>query len=718
MSKSEETRLDVTVVIPARNAAATIDATLRGLISDRDLIGEILLVDDGSDDQTASAAIASAQRYGLPLEVVSVDLGSAGAARNVGIARARGKSIFFLDADDELMEGGLSLLYDALLRNPEAGLSIGASIRRTNGRPDKLKTPHGYTSDRAQNTRRYLLNELWPIAMGSALVATSATATIRFPEAIGLDEDTCYWVALLARFDVAIVSAPVLLYHHDETRMAQRFILAPRRTFLAIALELDRLAGSGVEREALQWRKSWIAQRISRQLIKHKRYADAAGMMRAVRAHKASGRSWKALQYSARIHFGAMTEKRSPDARFTTPDHGKERRTLVLSYDPAFPPASGADLRNHCNAVAAAEFGPVCLVSVRPQADPSKPADRRIQTAALTIEGEARTASIGWWRIRAENRIPRSALARLEAFVREFSPDSIVVEGIGLFKLLRPLRPLAGQLILDMHNVESDLAGQLHRADDARSMPAVAAAFGVRRLERKALAIVDRAWVCSRQDHERLAALSSRKVPIDIVPNGIPRFEDSPVDLPVEAATDGGFPMILFVGHLGYKPNIDAAERLAATILPRIRQRLPTASLVLAGRYPKPAVKALTGLQGVDLVENPDDMGPLLSRAHLSIIPLSAGGGTRIKALEAMAWGIPVIATPLAVEGLDLVDNEEVLLSDSDERLADMAIELCLDRRRMASQRARAHEAAWSRFGPEAIRNAVRGGLGQDDAGT
>ncbi|RUU30109.1 glycosyltransferase [Mesorhizobium sp. M6A.T.Ce.TU.016.01.1.1] len=718
MSKSEETRLDVTVVIPARNAAATIDATLRGLISDRDLIGEILLVDDGSDDQTASAAIASAQRYGLPLEVVSVDLGSAGAARNVGIARARGKSIFFLDADDELMEGGLSLLYDALLRNPEAGLSIGASIRRTNGRPDKLKTPHGYTSDRAQNTRRYLLNELWPIAMGSALVATSATATIRFPEAIGLDEDTCYWVALLARFDVAIVSAPVLLYHHDETRMAQRFILAPRRTFLAIALELDRLAGSGVEREALQWRKSWIAQRISRQLIKHKRYADAAGMMRAVRAHKASGRSWKALQYSARIHFGAMTEKRSPDARFTTPDHGKERRTLVLSYDPAFPPASGADLRNHCNAVAAAEFGPVCLVSVRPQADPSKPADRRIQTAALTIEGEARTASIGWWRIRAENRIPRSALARLEAIVREFSPDSIVVEGIGLFKLLRPLRPLAGQLILDMHNVESDLAGQLHRADDARSMPAVAAAFGVRRLERKALAIVDRAWVCSRQDHERLAALSSRKVPIDIVPNGIPRFEDSPVDLPVEAATDGGFPMILFVGHLGYKPNIDAAERLAATILPRIRQRLPTASLVLAGRYPKPAVKALTGLQGVDLVENPDDMGPLLSRAHLSIIPLSAGGGTRIKALEAMAWGIPVIATPLAVEGLDLVDNEEVLLSDSDERLADMAIELCLDRRRMASQRARAHEAAWSRFGPEAIRNAVRGGLGLDDAGT
>lgn len=720
MIKSGQTVLEVTVVIPARNAAATIDAVLLSLIPDRHLIGEILLIDDASDDRTAAKATESARRHGLPLEVVSVRLRSAGAARNVGIERARGKSIFFLDADDELIRGGLSLLHGALERNPGAGLSIGASIRRTRGRPDKLKAPHGYTSDRAENTRRYLRNELWPIAMGSALISAAATATMRFPSAIGLDEDTCYWVAMLARFDAATISAPVLLYHHDETRMAQRFIQTPRGTFLAIALELDRLAGLGVEKDTLQWRKAWIAQRISQQLIKHKMYADAAGMMRAVRAHKISGRSWKALQYSARIRFGSLVPGRAMGTRRSSPapSHDKERRTLLLCYDPAFPPVSGADLRNHRNAMAAAELGPVCLVSIRPQTDPSKPADPRIRIEALTLAGEARTASVGWWRTGAENRIPRTALRRLEAIVRIFAPDSIVVEGIALFKLLRPLRPLAGQLILDMHNVESDLAGQLHHADGTGSTPA---AHGVRRLEKKALAIVDRAWVCSRPDHERLAAMSRRGVPIDIVPNGIPRFEDIAVDLPAEAAMSEGFPVVLFIGHLGYKPNIDAAERLARTILPHIRQRLPTARLVLAGRYPKPAVTALSGLQGVDLVENPDDVTPLLARAHLSIIPLSAGGGTRIKILEAMAWGIPVIATPMAVEGLDLVDDEEVLLSDTDEGLADLAIELCLDRTRMARQRIGAHEAVWSRFGPQAVRNAVSAGLGAgfglDDAG-
>lgn len=423
--------------------------------------------------------------------------------------------------------------------------------------------------------------------------------------------------------------------------------------------------------------------------------------------------------------FGAAPESRAfamnpigarPDGTISVGN--AERRVLVVSHDPAFPPTSGADLRNCRNAEAAAEFGPVCLVSVRPRAMVPRAADAPIRIEALSIEGEARTGSIGWWRMGAEQRISRSALARLKTLVRDFRPDTVLVEGIGLFKLLRPLRPLTKQLILDMHNVESDLAGQLRRVDATRSAAAViATSLGIRRLERKALAIVDRVWVCSASDRERLMAVCRHKVPIDVVPNGIPHAGDVPETLPAEAVTDNGFPEILFVGHLGYPPNVDAAERLAVAILPRIRQAFPTARLVLAGRSPKPAVRALAGLPGVELVEDPQDVVPLLSRAHLSIIPLTAGGGTRIKILEAMAWGVPVIATPLAAEGLDLVDKDEVLLSDTDEGLAEMAVGLCLDAERRALQRIRAHRAVWARFGPRAVRNAVRDGLGLEEAG-
>ncbi|WP_245235450.1 glycosyltransferase [Mesorhizobium erdmanii] len=703
-------RQDITVIIPARNAAATVDTTLRSLGSDRDLIGEIILVDDRSDDQTSAVSIEAAQRYQLPLQIVAVDLGSAGAARNAGMARASGRFLFFLDADDEVVAGGLRLLRDALLRNPEAGLSVGASIRRTEGREDKLKVPHGYTSDRAMNVRRYLFNDLWPIAMGSALVVASATAAIRFPEAIGFDEDTCYWAALLTRARVAMIPATVFVYHYGEQRMARRFVRKPRASFLSIALELNKLAGFGIPRELLQWRKAWIAQRIARQLIKHKRYRDAGRMMRAVSAHKTLGRSWKALQYRFRIRGGAMLEK--PD-RPASAGKDRQRRTLIVSYDPAYPPVSGADLRNYSNADTAAGYGPVRLASIRPLVHASNQSGDCVNAVGLTIEGERRTASLGWRRIDGEMRIPRSAFVRLRTLVQAFKPDTIIVEGIGLFKLLRHLRPMANQLILDMHNVESALAAQIQYADRVRpSLAGMLAASGLARLERKALGIVDKVWVCSNQDRNRLSGLSRHKVPIDIVPNGIPHAADIPKTLPAEAQTDSGFPTILFVGHLGYPPNVDAAERLAASILPRIRQALPGARLVLAGRSPKQRVRALASLSGVQLVENPQSLAPLLSAAHITIIPLKTGGGTRIKILEAMAWGVPVIATPLAAEGLDLVENDEILLSASDEGLADMAIALCRDAERRTRLRMRAHETVWARFGPHAISAAVRAGLG------
>jgi glycosyltransferase involved in cell wall biosynthesis len=437
-------------------------------------------------------------------------------------------------------------------------------------------------------------------------------------------------------------------------------------------------------------------------------FADAARMMRAVAAHKTLGNSWKALRYRAQIRFGRLAGAGTPAV--SLPGPGRERRTLVACYDPAFPPVSGADLRNFGNAVAAAEFGRVRLVSVRPRADTSQPLAANIRVAALTTAEDARAPSLGWWRNRAEVRIPRPALARLEALARDFRPDTIVVEGVALFKLLKPLRSLAGQIILDMHNVESDLAGQLRRGSGFR-----AAAPSARRLERKAASVVDRIWVCSWRDRERLGAFSPGSVPIDIVANGIPRSEEMLQALPAQPVRTEGFPIVLFVGHLGYPPNIDAVQRLAHTILPRIRKALPAARLVVAGRSPKPAVRALTVLDGVSLVEDPQDMRPLLSAAHLSIIPLSAGGGTRIKILEAMAFGIPVIATPLAVEGLDLIENKEVLVSDSDDGLAETAIDLCTDPARMARLRARAHDAVWSRFGPRAIRDAIGRGLGLDD---
>ncbi len=186
---------DISVIIPAHNAETTIGRTLRSLVADGGLLREILLIDDNSDDATAEVARTTADQYHLPLVVHRIQAGSAGAARNVGIERAAGEFLFFLDADDQIMPGSLGWLRQSLRNTASAGIAIGANIRRTEGRPDKLKQPAGYGDNCRENAHGYLTNRMLPIAVGSALVQASAVADLRFPTSAILDEDTCYWAA-------------------------------------------------------------------------------------------------------------------------------------------------------------------------------------------------------------------------------------------------------------------------------------------------------------------------------------------------------------------------------------------------------------------------------------------------------------------------------------------------------------------------------------------
>lgn len=713
----------ISVVIPARNAAGTIGSALESLAADRSLIGEILLVDDRSDDGTAAAAREAALRHSLPLRVIAGNFGSAGAARNAGLAAANEEHIFYLDADDAVVSGGLTLLHGALARDPGAGIAIGGAVRKTAGRPDKTRVPDGYGAVPSDNARRYLRNGMPPIAVGSALFAAAEVHDIRFPTSIGLDEDTCYWAALLSRLRVVALREPVLVYHLDEERMTRRFIAAPRPVLLGISLEFNKLAACGVGREVLQWRKAWVALRIARLLIMHRRYREARNILRMVRAHPEFRFGWKSMQYRTRIAAGLASQAvglRRPIAppRSAAAHESAPRRTMVLTADPAFPPISGADLRNYQNAEAAAQFGPVLLVSVRPLGR-GDPEDARISTAALSRQGEPRAGPLAHRRTAVEMRVPQTALPRLLRLVREFGPDAIIVEGIPLFAMLAYLRPLARRLILDMHNVESLLFAQTRRPGLAeRLLPSRFRAQGrIQRQEEAALATVDRVWVCSEADRERLVQRFGSQTPIDVVPNGIPRMDKAPSSLRPMAGRNGGWPVLLFVGHLGYQPNIVAARRLARTVLPLVKRAFPSTRLILAGRYPKPAVRELAALPDVELVENPEDLSLLFARSHVSVMPLSAGGGTRIKILEAMAWGVPVVATPVAAEGQGFADGHDILIADTDEALAKGVVALCSQPELMERQRGLAYEGAMRRFGPSVIEEAVRKGLGEIDVG-
>ncbi len=682
---------------------------LASLVPDKGLIGEIVLIDDRSSDATAERAKTAASDLGLPLAAYSVSAGSAGAGRNAGLERARLPLIYFIDADDALLPGGLAKLVAAIDGNMDAGLAIGTSIRKTPGAQDLTRVPSGYGTNRSENAERYLVNGARPISMGSGLVRADALLEIRFPESITIDEDTWFWTALLASTGVAVTAEPVLHYHLDGHRTARRYLDRPRRAWLDIALAFRRLRAYGVSDAPLCWRRAWIAQRFSRQLIKSGRFDEAAAMLRAVTAHPQLGREWRTTRY--RILSGTGRRFRQPRKTAPSVRNDKEHRTLIVCHDPAWPPVSGADLRNCQNAGAAASLGPVKLVSLRPYEQSSQTAPG-FDIASLIRPGDPRSASLNWPRYRIEPRIPAVALERLLDEVRQFRPATVIIEGIGLQAFMRPLRAQVPQLVLDMHNVESDLAAQLHQGR-GRPMAAGLDARLVRWREAQALKCADRVWTCTRSDRQRLLSKYGLQMPVYVIPNGIPRFDEIPAHLDGMPHI-GIAPSIFFVGHLGYAPNIDAASRLARSIHPLIRASFPDARLLLAGRYPKPEVKALAELPGVELHENPETLVPLFARADLSLVPLRAGGGSRIKILEATAWGIPVVATPLAAEGLEFEPGRHILLSDADDELARLAVTLLKDKDRWSAQREQARLAVLQSYGPETINSNVRAGIGLD----
>ncbi|MBI9020057.1 MAG: glycosyltransferase [Verrucomicrobia bacterium] len=698
----------ISVVIPARNAASTIAALLRSLLPDAGLIKEILLVDDGSGDATVEIAKNSAERYGLPLFILPAACGTAGAARNFGIAQAQGKFLFFMDADDELISGALTILAGLLIENPAAGLAIGACIRQTASRQDKIKIPHGYTEDCDENVIRYLANELWPIAMGSAMIVTAQAAGIRFPETIGLDEDTCYWTALLTRVRVVTSAEPVLIYKLDEARMSRRYISAPRKTLLGIARAFRILASYGIPDAALKQRIAWVALRIARQLIIDRQYSEAEGILRLVRAHPCFRPTVRVFRYNLRIKVGGIFQRlgvcKPVVGQRAVEVASRSRRTLLVTVDSASPPVSGADLRNHQNAKSLGKLGRVRVVSIRPGGSERIDHNPQIEFFSVGVLDE-RSKSLSSRRCSVETRISRTALSRLLETIRDFRPDTILVEGIPLAALLKPVRSLTKCLILDMHNIESDLASQRQtvafRKDAAR----------VRRLEKKSLKRVDRIWVCSEQDRERLIALHQPSASIHVVPNCIPGGSPLRSECQPRIQSCEKSPVMLFVGHLGYWPNVAAAERLARGILPNVRETFPAAKVILTGRYPDRVVQSLAGLPGVELHANPESLVPFYERAHVAVVPLSEGGGTRIKVLEAMAVGLPVVATAVAVEGLGLVEHEDVLLADSDEDLARHIVELCRNPNMMLKQILSANKTARLRFGSEAVDFAVKNGF-------
>jgi polysaccharide biosynthesis protein PslH len=267
-------------------------------------------------------------------------------------------------------------------------------------------------------------------------------------------------------------------------------------------------------------------------------------------------------------------------------------------------------------------------------------------------------------------------------------PEVVVVE---YAQLLPWVRAVAGpRLVHASHNVESSLIASMAAT---RSLPGrialTAEAGAVRRLERELARRADTISVVSARDEARLPPTSARVV---VCPNGVD---------PGEALPPSEEPLAVFVAQLAWTPNVDAATWLAREVWPLVRERRPDARLAFVGRDPAPAVQALAG-DGIEVTGAVPSVRPWLARSAVGLAPLRAAGGSRLKILESLDAGRPVVATRLGAEGLEDLVGTGVVVADDPTGLAAAIVDLFDDPQRATRLGQEGHDAVAARYGWDA----------------
>jgi glycosyltransferase involved in cell wall biosynthesis len=239
--------------------------------------------------------------------------------------------------------------------------------------------------------------------------------------------------------------------------------------------------------------------------------------------------------------------------------------------------------------------------------------------------------------------------------------DLVHIESIHMAGYEPILRRGGAPLIYDWHNIESE---GMRRYMAAAPSPAhkVYASLTARRLEALENEILHTAAghvVCSERERETLLRIAPQ-ARVATIENGadLHAFEDT------QPAGDRRH--ILFVGWMSYHANVKAAVDFTHNVWPGIRERFPGWRLTLAGLDPAPAVLALRGEANVEVTGTVADIRPYYGEAIAAIVPVRTGGGTRLKILEAMAAGVPVVSTPLGAEGLAVSPGVDILIAEKD----------------------------------------------------
>ena len=317
----------------------------------------------------------------------------------------------------------------------------------------------------------------------------------------------------------------------------------------------------------------------------------------------------------------------------------------------------------------------------------------------------ARAAATAWVRHQPLD-VAGAARAR-DGLARELGPlargaAAVLLHHQVLGPLLDAPRDGPARRVLSLFHAAADRALQEAAVEANPLQRALLRRDGVnaRRFEQRFVDQADALVVITEADARRLGRPGT---PTHVVPQGVDLDRIATTALPDD-------PVVLFSGSLDYTPNVDGVTWFAAEIWPLIRAVVPEARLVVVGRQPTPAVVALRAQEGIEVHADVPSMDPWLAMARVSVAPLRIGTGIRVKALEALAAGVPVVGTTVGLEGVP-VTEAEASVADQPADFAAAVVELLRDDTLARERQAAGRALAEARFSWKAAGQALADAL-------
>jgi glycosyltransferase involved in cell wall biosynthesis len=192
----------------------------------------------------------------------------------------------------------------------------------------------------------------------------------------------------------------------------------------------------------------------------------------------------------------------------------------------------------------------------------------------------------------------------------------------------------------------------------------------LRRYEREKMPFYQACLACSEQD-ALLIRRHAPGIPVLVVPNGADLSKFVP-----SGRLKAREPTLLYVGSMHYYPNIDAVQFFFEEMYESIRAAVPALRVQIVGHAPPSGIREFARLPGVEVTGSVPDVRAYYEQATVFMTPLRLGGGTRLKIVEAMAMGLPVVSTTVGAEGLDIHPGEDILIADDAASFAGSVVQL------------------------------------------